>query len=171
MSLSDWQAAPLGVLIVCMAIGGASGATTGGLKIDRILLLARGIGWRSRRLFHGEAREPMAINDDTVEREQARLRVEGAAALVALWLFTAAVGALLLMAIPGGSHSPAQIGFEGVPAHGSVGLSAGITSAQMPDTGKWLLMVLMWAGRLELVAVAALCWLPWMRVKRLADPE
>ena len=46
VSLSGWPAAALAVLIVCMAIGGASGATTGGLKIDRVLLLARGVGWR-----------------------------------------------------------------------------------------------------------------------------
>ena len=167
--LSDWPAAALAVLIVCMAIGGASGATTGGLKIDRVLLLARGVGWRLGRLFHGERSAPAVIDGEALPRKTARLRIEGAATLLGLWLLTAIVGALLLAFILDGSHSMTQIGFEVVSALGSVGLSSGITSADMPAAGKWLLMALMWVGRLELIAVAVLLWLPWIRIRQTAD--
>lgn len=170
VTLSNWPAPALAVLIVCMAIGGASGATTGGLKIDRIVLLVRGICWRMQRLFLGDGSAPVKIDGEALDRNTARLRVEGAGVLVMLWLLTAIAGGLLLTWTLDGSHSLTQIGFEVVSALGSVGLSSGITSASMPDAGKWLLMALMWVGRLELIAVLALLWLPWVHVRRMADP-
>jgi len=84
-TLSEWHSAPLAVLIACIAIGGASGATTGGIKTDRVLMLCRGIGWRLRRLFRGEDRRDVTIGEKTYDIQQARLLVECSATLVSLW--------------------------------------------------------------------------------------
>ena len=112
----------------------------------------------------------MLIDGEALARKAARLRVEGAGVLLALWLLTAIVGVLLLAFVLDGSHSVTQIVFEVVSALGSVGLSSGITGADMPEAGKWLLMLLMWLGRLELVAVLALLCLPWMHVEQQSCP-
>ena len=164
VSLGDWHSAPLTVLILCMLIGGASGATTGGVKADRILLLCRGIGWRLQRLF-GRDSEQRVLDGDRVSAEDARIRVETAATLVSLWMLTALAGCLVLAPVAGEEWDFTQIGFEVMSALGSVGLSVGITGADLPASGKWLLIVLMWLGRLELFAVFALFWMPIAKLR------
>jgi trk system potassium uptake protein TrkH len=158
--LSEWHSATLAILVMGMFIGGASGATTGGVKIDRILLLARGIGWRLQRQFGKRPGEEVRIGDESFSPETARLQVESAATLVALWMFTVLMGCLALSAVVGDEWTFTQVGFEVMSAISSVGLSTGITSAELPAAGKWILMLLMWAGRLEIFALLALLWLP-----------
>ena len=163
-SLGDWHSAPLAVLILCMVIGGASGATTGGVKTDRILLICRGIGWRLQRLF-GRGQDERTIDGESVRAEEARIRVETAATLVSLWMLSALAGCLILAPIAGDEWTLTQVGFEVMSALSSVGLSVGITDAALPASGKWLLMLLMWMGRLELFAVFALLWMPIARLR------
>lgn len=162
-NLSDWHSAPLAVLVTCMLVGGASGATTGGVKIDRIMLLARGIGWRMRRQFGGPRPDEVRIGGAAYSPDQARLQVEAAASLVALWMLTVLLGCLALAAAVGDEWTFTQVAFEVMSATSSVGLSTGITSVELPETAKWTLILLMWAGRLELFSLLALLWLPWAR--------
>lgn len=159
-SLSDWTPSSLAVLIACMLIGGASGATTGGVKTDRVLLIGRGVGWRFERLFRGAGDVPRTIDGQRYSADAARLQVESAATLVGLWLATAFAGCLLLMPAAGENRRFIEVLFETMSALGSVGLSVGITGPELPGTGKVTLMVLMWAGRLELVAALCLLALP-----------
>ncbi len=161
--LSDWHSTTLILLIFCLFIGGASGATTGGVKIDRILLLLRGIAWRYERLFRGEIRREIFINGETYDRNQARLQVEGAATLLTLWLLTGIVGCLIMVPIGIGKWSFTQILFDVMSALGSAGLSAGIVGIDLPDLGKWTFIALMWLGRLELIAAFALLLMPFAR--------
>lgn len=160
VDLADWHSAPLAVLITAMLIGGASGATTGGIKTDRVLLIIRGIRWRIERLFGGDGARTVRVDGERLPIERARLRVEGAATLVAVWLLTLLIGCLLLAPVVGDRWTFTQVSFEVVSALNSVGLSTGITTADLPAAGKWLLMVLMWVGRLELMAALALLWMP-----------
>ena len=164
VSLGDWHSAPLAVLIACMAIGGTSGATTGGFKTDRLLLLGRGVVWRLRRLFRtdGEGREH-DVDGERLGTKDARLRVEGAATLVALWVATWLLGCLALAPVAGEDRTFTQVAFEVMSAQAGVGLSVGITDAELAPGGKWTLIALMWAGRLELIAAFALLWLPFAR--------
>lgn len=165
IDFSDWHSAPLAILVACMLIGGASGATTGGVKIDRILLLARGVTWRLQRQF-GMAPTAVTIDGERYRAEDARLLVEAAATLVALWILTALLGCLALAATVGDEWAFTQVVFEVMSALGSVGLSTGITTAELSAVGKWTLILLMWAGRLELFALLALLWLPVAQVAR-----
>ena len=167
-TLGDWHSAPLAVLIACMTIGGASGATTGGIKTDRLLLLWRGIGWRVRRLFADGRGSAHVVDGERRPSDRARLEVEGAATLTALWIVTALGGCLALAPVVGDEHSFTEIAFEVMSAQSGVGLSVGIAGESLPAAGKWTLIVLMWAGRLELLAACALLWLPFAR---RADPD
>ena len=166
-SLEEWHSVSLAVLIVCMAIGGTSGATTGGLKTDRVLLLGRGVAWRFRRLFRAEGTSrPHEISGERRGPERSRVLVESAATLVALWFLTALVGCVLLASVVEPHWSFTQVAFEVMSAQGGVGLSVGITTGELAASGKWVLVFLMWAGRLELIAAFALLCLPFVRVER-----
>jgi trk system potassium uptake protein TrkH len=48
--------------------------------------------------------------------------------------------------------------FEAASALGTVGLSAGITSADMPVWAKLVLIIDMWAGRLEILPLLVLLY-------------
>lgn len=54
-------------------------------------------------------------------------------------------------------------------AMGSVGISTGITTGDLPAAGNWALILLMWAGRLELLWAFALLWLPFARQSKTAE--
>ena len=158
VDLQDWHSAPLAVLVTCMIIGGASGATTGGVKTDRILLLCRGICWRIQRLFGSSENRSVTIDGQAYPMGKARLLVESAGTLVAIWFMTILLGCLVLAPVVGNDWSFTQLCFEVVSAIGSVGLTTGITTAELHPAGKWTLIVLMWVGRLELMAALALLW-------------
>ena len=153
-SLGEWRPSALAVLIVCMVVGGCSGSTAGGVKADRVALLLLGLRWRLARLFD-RAGPDAPVGGDRTMRE-ARLEVESAATLIALWGFTLLGGTCALALLLGDAHGIVAIGFEAASAMSGVGLSAGIVSASMPGGAEAVLVLLMWAGRLELVAALAL---------------
>jgi len=145
--------------IVLMVIGGAAGSTAGGIKLLRVLVLARIAYWLVlRHLLPREAEPP---------RE--RLAGQGEpwmlAGFVALYAGVLLAGALALAA---GGHAAIDALFESASALGTVGLSTGITS---PDLAPWAKLVLafeMWAGRLEILPVLLVCYpRTWMRGRRV----
>ena len=147
-----------------MTIGGASGATTGGLKIDRILLILRGVGWRLQRAASSSEPSSRRISGDDVTSGRARLYVEAAATLAALWIATLVIGSIALAFAVDRHFTFSQIVFETASALSSVGLSVGITEVELSDAGKSILIVLMWLGRLEIVAALFVIWLPLRRI-------
>jgi trk system potassium uptake protein TrkH len=148
------------VLIVCMLAGGASGATTGGLKLDRILLLGEGIWRRLRISFDSDdATTHGSVSGDARQGQQSRNLMGMAAILAVTWLVTVFVGAAALMSVDQGDRGFTAALFEAASALGSVGLSSGITGADLSATGKSILVVLMWLGRLEIFAALSLVFL------------
>jgi trk system potassium uptake protein TrkH len=75
-----------------------------------------------------------------------------AATFIFLFISTLIVAALLLAYTLGETEDLDEILFEAASALGSVGLSSGITGADMPTGSKYVLMTAMWIGRLEVVA-------------------
>jgi trk system potassium uptake protein TrkH len=64
----------------------------------------------------------------------------------------------MLLVLP--QAMPVHLLFECASALGSVGLSTGITEAQMPAAAKLCLTMLMWLGRLEIISAVMLLTLP-----------
>lgn len=120
----------LAALIAAMFVGGASGSTAGGLKLDRARALLR---WAAGR------RTPLAR---PALRQAGRLAVALGA------------GTAVLVAFAG--VPPLDALFEATSALGTVGLSVGVSSADLAAPGRLALVALMWVGRLEVVAVVAL---------------
>ena len=142
----DLDAASKMVLIVTMAVGGGLGSTAGGIKLLRILVLLRLLQLTlartclpshaildprlgGRRLHDGEIRQALLFI----------LMFIGVVTLS--WFFFLLYG-----------YDPLNALFEVVSATGTVGLSAGVTNAAMPDILKGILCLDMLMGRLEILA-------------------
>ena len=163
IKISTWSQPLIFLLTLGMFIGGMAGSTTGGLKVNRVTWLSKALLWRLRSFW---------IKDDHIERyfydgeevyETVAMRRVGSAALLAcLYLTTLVIGTLVLFLVLGDRHSLYEVLFEATSALGGVGLSVGITSTDLSDTAKITLMLLMWMGRLEILAVLVLISSPFI---------
>jgi trk system potassium uptake protein TrkH len=155
--LETWSPTALMLLSLAMACGGAAGATTGGLKLRRVVRLAagawarvRGVALHPWRLMN---HKPMA--DAAAEAHTART-FEAVIVMAALWAAAVFAGTLLLLHAAGPGTALDHVVLEVTSALGNVGLTTGITGPGLHWSGKLGLIVVMWMGRLEIVPVLVL---------------
>ncbi|MBN1840792.1 MAG: TrkH family potassium uptake protein [Deltaproteobacteria bacterium] len=139
------------VLIVLMLIGGGTGSTAGGLKQYRIYILYRGLLWEFKRLilpqkavtdpdvWHGE--QQGFISDEDLRH---------AGLFVFLYLAMFSFGGMIISAY---GYSLKQALFEFASTLGTVGLSAGVTTADTPPGILWTQILGMLLGRLEFFTI------------------
>ncbi|MFJ4262323.1 TrkH family potassium uptake protein [Paenarthrobacter nicotinovorans] len=127
---------------ILMFIGGGSAGTAGGIKITTFLVLGFAI-WNEVR-----GREQVTIAHRSVssstQRQALTVALLGVGAVI--------LGTLLLLMST--DYSLEKVLFETISAFGTVGLSTGITY-HLPPTAEWVLMVLMFTGRIGSVTVAS----------------
>ncbi|WP_376770191.1 TrkH family potassium uptake protein [Arthrobacter terrae] len=127
---------------VLMFIGGGSASTAGGIKIATFLVLGFAI-WNEIR-----GRENVTIAhrsiSASVQRQALSVALLGVAAVM--------VGTLLLLMLT--NHGLERVLFESISAFATVGLSTGITPS-LPDSAQWVLMGLMFTGRIGTITVAS----------------
>jgi len=124
-----------------MFIGGGSASTAGGIKLTTAAVLLF-IVWT-------EIRGETAVN---VGSRRLPRSIQRQALTIISLASLATITATILISLTT-NFTTDQIFFEVVSAFGTVGLSTGIT-AQMPVFGQFILMALMFGGRLGLVVVA-----------------
>ena len=135
-----------------MVIGGSSGSTAGGLKLMRLIVVLKLAQWTMRRLLlPPEAQVPLKYAGTVINTEPLR-RLLGF--MVAYLLLLLAGGSVLALA----GFAPQDALFESASAIGTVGLSSGITDADLPTWAKLVLSLEMWAGRLEVLPVLVLLY-------------
>ncbi|CAN5596926.1 MAG: TrkH family potassium uptake protein [Actinomycetota bacterium] len=156
-STADWNAwdsFSQAILMVLMAIGGCAGSTSGGIKVVRIVLLAKSAAQDAFRMIHPRAVTPLTMNGRVVPE---RLRV---AFLGFFFVYgaTLAVGTLLiaLHQVPLGSAFGAVFACVNI-----TGTSLGPVGdpdfyAALPASAKFILAFFMLLGRLELFTVLVL---------------
>jgi trk system potassium uptake protein TrkH len=148
---SNWSAFGILMLIVLMLIGGGTCSTAGGIKQFRIYTLWKLIFWEIKRLIM----PPSAVLERSIW-EGNRLsfiddaRVRQITVFIFLYMLSYAFGVLLLCAC---GYSLEDSLFEFASALGTVGLSVGVTSAQMADAALWAEIFAMFLGRLEFIIV------------------
>ena len=145
MDISKLHKGTYALMILFMFIGGASGSTAGGIKVNTL-----GVVWAYVRSVFNNKRDVVMLKH-TISKDlinQAFLVVLLSASVI----FT---GALILMLTEHGKDF-VDIVFESFSAFGTVGLSTGITS-QLSGIGKVVITALMFIGRLgPLTIIAAL---------------
>jgi len=155
--LETWSPTALLLLSLAMVCGGAAGATTGGLKLRRVVVLLEGAYARVR----GVALHPWRLMDhkpmaDAAEEAHRARIFEAAVIMAALWGVAVLAGTLLLLHAAGPGVALDHVVLEATSALGNVGLTTGITDPALHWSGKLGLIVVMWMGRLEIVPVLVL---------------
>ncbi len=157
-STNDVAALPVAsvlLLLAAMFVGGSAGSTSGGIKLRRAAWLGQAL-LRSPALVTSSSpdRRRWRADGHDVPPEEGRRAVVAAAALVAAYAVTLTVGTLLLSLSTDGTLR--EVLFDALSALNTVGLSSGLTSSDLAWHAKAELMMLMWMGRLEVIAVAVL---------------
>ena len=145
--VSQWSDFVKIILVLLMFVGGSSGSTAGGIKISRFLLFVKSVFWKIKasvlpadtyfqRKFEGRD----VMNSELREVSQ----------FIILYVIFILAGVLILTGL---GNDLGNAVFEVVSAQSNVGVSAGITSPDMPAVAKAMLILNMWIGRLEIVPI------------------
>jgi trk system potassium uptake protein TrkH len=148
------------VTIIAMFVGGGMGSTAGGVKVLRLLILLRLIHLllRSTALPSHAVVNPRLGNKALQENDTQR-------ALLLILLFVIVVIVSWMIFVFYG-YPPLDALFEIVSATGTVGLTTGITGADLPAMLKALLCIDMLVGRVEIVALLIVLYPPTWFGKR-----
>lgn len=151
-SFVDWPGALPALLILLSFIGGCAGSTTGGMKVIRWLLVFRQGVADLKRLVHPSAQIPVKLAGRPIPQQV----INGVAGFFAMYFIVFGVLMLTLMMlgldqVTAWSAIAATINNVG-PGLGDVA----ITFHTVPDAAKWVGIVAMIAGRLEISALLLL---------------
>jgi trk/ktr system potassium uptake protein len=150
------------VLVLLMVIGGSAGSTAGAIKVVRVLLLGRILRRELDQTVHREAVVPIRFNG--VALDERTVRGVGAFILLYGLIFIAGVlGLAITEAVVTAENDLAwEEGISAVATTlGNVGPGLGFLGPMgsfepFSPVSKVILIVLMWAGRLELLPVVVL---------------
>jgi trk system potassium uptake protein len=166
VSTTGWQTSEIGawgdsaLLLLAwgaMVIGGAAGATVGGIKLIRAYILTRAVSWRVRKaLLPAEAIVPFRIDDRSLPDAAMQREVSDAALLSFLYIVVLGASVLVVSWSYGTAATLASVMFECVSAQSTVGLSTGLTDPAMPVVAEIVFIVQMWVGRLEIFPIVVL---------------
>lgn len=154
---AGWPESSRSAAMLLMAMGGAMGSTTGGIKLLRLAIIFHVVRWVVlKRLLPPSAVVPQRLGRITLGEQEVR----EVFALLALYAgLVLASGIALTFA----GASMADGLFEASSAVGTVGLSTGVTTTDLAAWAKGLLIVNMWAGRLEIIPLVLLVSHRWWR--------
>lgn len=142
------------LLILGMIIGGCSGSTTGGIKTNRVAWAIKAFLWRIKAIWQPGVRNISFFYDQKrVSQKDGLQMIETIVSLILLWVCLLFGSSFVLLITLHDQFTFLQVLFETSSALGSVGLSSGVVSATLPDSAKYLFSILMWMGRLEVMAV------------------
>ena len=157
MNLRSLASVTLLFLTLITLIGGASGSTAGGVKLNRIELAFRALLWWFRRLFvSGKVLLPFKIGGRVIPRATAELEAAKNMLIIILSVITIFIATLGVLQFHLTTFSLTDILFEVVSAFSSCGASIGYVSPDMPIISKWIFILVMWVGRLEIIPVVML---------------
>jgi trk system potassium uptake protein TrkH len=155
--VSDYMAWPSFlwvVLFLLMFIGACSGSTSGGVKMFRHLIFVKNSVLELKRIIHPNAVLPVKVNGKAISTSGV---FKNTTFIIIYFLFFLMGGILLLFT---GSDFNTALGAS-VASLGNVGtgignVGPGGTYVGFPVFDKWLLMLLMLLGRLELFTLITL---------------
>ena len=166
MSTTGWQTSNIGawdwksiVFIVAgaMFIGGASGATVGGIKMIRAIIITKGLRWQVNKAFFSENTiKIIRFNGKSLLPDEMYEAFTKAASIAFLFMLLIIGSAIIATFFIGSTFDFADALFESTSAQSTVGLSSGITDPSMSPVLELTYIFQMWAGRLEVIPVFVL---------------
>ena len=147
-------------LLLLMFIGASAGSTGGAIKVVRHLLLFRIVRRELVQTTHRSAVVPVRVNGIAVDEKALR----SAIVFVLLYLVIFALGSLGLVIDADRTGSELTV-FEAIGASasciGNVGPAFGVAGpfgnySSFSDLSTWILSMLMWLGRVEIIPVVVL---------------
>ncbi len=149
----EWGDLALCGMCVAMMIGGSASSTAGGIKGIRVAALWLASKHETKRLLLPPSavftKKIHAVDDRYLGDE----RVKGFALVT---VFYAATWAVATLAGTAAGYPALSAAFEAASVTGNVGLSIGVTGPAMPIFLKVSYILIMWAGRLEFMAILVL---------------
>ncbi|MCH5246364.1 MAG: TrkH family potassium uptake protein [Muribaculaceae bacterium] len=146
-----WGELALVLTILMMYFGACAGSTTGGAKIDRLLYLLKNFKVEIKRAVSPRSMKAVRINNMVITSENTNEIIAFLLIYTALILF----GGILLSAM---DFPIVDAFFSSISCASNNGLGAGVTGVTgsfdfVPSAGKWVMSILMLAGRLEVFAL------------------
>jgi trk system potassium uptake protein TrkH len=144
----SWHSSARIVLLALMFIGACSGSTGGGIKVVRVLTLIKHTGVMMRKAIFPKAVIPVKLNQKSIPEGVIRDIIS----FLFLYILVAIVASVMLCFLglnleTAISAVAATLGNVG-PGLGGVGPSSNY--AWLPGAAKFILIICMWLGRLEL---------------------
>lgn len=145
------------IIMAAMIVGGASGATVGGVKIIRVSLLFKGLFWHINSYFTSEnSIKVVKFNEKRLLPDEMNKELAGVATFIFIYLIFIILGTLITYYTMAPGFSLKDALFESASAQGTVGLSSGITNPEMSSGLEITYIIQMWIGRLEIIPVLVL---------------
>jgi len=146
------------LLFLLFFTGGCAGSTGGGIKMMRLMIIMKNISREFRQIVHPQAVLPIRIGERVVESKILKTVL----GFFVMYFIIFAAGAIIMSAM--GFDMMSAMGAS-IASLGNVGPGWGEFGpvenyAKVPIFGKWVLLILMMIGRLELFTVLVL-FTPW----------
>ncbi|MDD1661239.1 MAG: hypothetical protein LUQ49_02115, partial [Methanomicrobiales archaeon] len=157
VSLQLWASVSVILLIMLMAIGGASGSASGGIKVYRVLLGYHGIIWWLKRIFVSpKIVVPFKYQGQVIANTVAENEVRNNMLVIILYFLTVSIATVVTLHFSTIFFESTAVIFDIVSAMSSAGITTGFVSPEMPYVAKWVFILVMWIGRVEIVPVLIL---------------
>ncbi len=142
------------IFLLLMIFGACAGSTCGGVKIDRLVVLAKNTRNEFFRAIHPNAILPVRVNGKAISHEV----VSKILAFIIVYVIVLIAGSIILSTM---GLTIEEAFASTLSCIGNTGVGSGMTGPSgsfslIPDFGKWVLAFIMIVGRLELFTVLIL---------------
>ncbi|MFA4861601.1 TrkH family potassium uptake protein [Methanoregula sp.] len=156
-NLHTWASVTLIFLAMLTFIGGAAGSTAGGIKLDRVAFAYRALTWWFHRFYvSGKVLLPFRIEGRVIPKATAEQLASKNMLIIILSVVLIFIATLVVIQFHLTTYTPTEIMFDMVSAFSTSGANTGYVSPDMPVISKWIFILMMWVGRLEVIPVVML---------------
>jgi trk system potassium uptake protein TrkH len=118
------------------------------------MLAYEGVKWWFRRFFvSSRVLVPLRFGGRTLSKEISELAISRNMLVIVVYVLTIFVATIISLHVYITSFRLDEVIFELVSGLSNTGLTVGFVSEASPLTIKWIFIILMWLGRLEIVPV------------------
>ncbi len=151
------------LFVTLMVIGGSTSSTSAGIKIYRLVVFIKSIGWEIKRiLLPSRTMFALKVGRKIIDHEVIRK----VSLFIVLYITTLLVGSIItafIYYVNNINVSYTDVLFEVASAQTCTGLSVGLAGPHMPEAAKAVFIVVMLLGRLEIYPFIVAIAKPFIR--------